>query len=148
MNKEQLANRLKAIHEKCVYSGELSNYAVRSIREGRSSYSVSNLIKYCKGSNLELIMIDITTNESYPIDDVMDVHNVIGMLMERYNVDAMYVYRRTGVHYTEPKFECAPLSINTLLAVCSSLHCKIDFLIYDESSVITSDDYGNKKRTT
>ena len=148
MTKEQIAEKLRLIHRESVYSGELSRYAVRSIREGRSSYPVSNLLNYCEGSGIQMVMMDSTTDEIYPVDEIMEVHELIRFLMDRYETDAQYVYRKTGIHYTEPKFGRAHLSINTLLAVCSSLHCWIDFLRRDESSVIIPENYGNKKRTT
>ena len=148
MTKEQLAKKLSVVCGKNVYSGELSDYAIRSIKESRSSYPVSNLIDYCKGMDVRMAITDMATDEAYRVFEIMDVHNVIMMLMERYGIDSQYIYRKTAVHYTAPKNGRASLSINTLLAVCSSLHCRIDFLENDESSVITSDDYGNEKRTS
>ena len=128
MTKEQLADKLKEIRQDNRYSGNLSGYAARSIEESRSSYPVSNLIDYCKGTKLQMVMVDMATDEAYIVCEIMDVHEIIDMLMKRYNVDSQYIYRKTAVHYTAPKNGHAPLSVNTLLAVCSSLHCKIDFL--------------------
>ena len=128
MTKEQIAEKLRQIHKESDYSGGLSDYAVRSIREGRSSYPVKNLLDYCEGSHIQMVLMDSTTNEIYPMDEVSEVHELIRFLMDRYNTDAIDVYRKTGIHYTEPKYGRAPLSINTLLAVCSTLHCWIDFL--------------------
>lgn len=128
MTKEQLADKLKGIRQDNKYSGKLSGYAVRSIEESRSSYPVSNLIDYCEGTNLQMVMVDMATDEMYDICEVMDIHEAIDMLMKRYNIDSQYIYRKTAVHYTAPKNGRAPLSVNTLLAVCSSLHCKIDFI--------------------
>lgn len=147
MTKEQLAHKLKGL-KKHGYSGKLSGYAVCSIEESRSSYPVSNLIEYCKGTDIRMVMTDFATDEVYLIESIMDVHEVIGMLMERYNVDSNLIYRQTAVHYTSPKNGRTSLSVNTLLAVCSSLHCKVDFVESDESSVIIPDDYGNEERTT
>jgi len=127
MTKEQLAIKLNEVCGNNVYSGNLSSYAVRSIIEGRSSYPVSNLIDYCEGTDVRMAITDLATDEIYDIEEIMQVHEVIGMLMERYGIDAQFVYRKTAVHYTAPKNGRASLSINTLLAVCSSLHCKIDF---------------------
>lgn len=128
MTKEQLAARIKGATKDKEYHGELSGYAIASITEGRSSYPVANLISYCNGLDLQFAITDINTDECYDIDDIMDVHNVIKMLMDRYMVDHKLVYRMTAVHYTAPKNGQAPLSINTLLAVCSVLHCKLDFV--------------------
>ena len=147
MTKEQLAYKLNGFR-KHGYSGKLSGYAVCSIEESRSSYPVSNLIEYCEGINARMVMCDFATDEKFPIESIMDVHEVIRMLMERYNVDSNLIYRQTAIHYTQPKNGRTSLSINTLLAVCSSLHCKIDFVDSDESSVIIPDDYGNEERTT
>ena len=128
MTKEQLADKLKEIRQDNRYSGNLSGYAVRSIEESRSSYPVSNLIDYCEGTKLQMVMVDMATDEAYIVCEIMDVHEIIDMLMKRYDVDSQYIYRKTAVHYTAPKNGHAPLSVNTLLSVCSSLHCKIDFL--------------------
>ena len=128
MTKEQLAVRIKEAANGRTYCGELSGYAISSIIEGRSSYPVSNLISYCNGIDIQFAITDINTDECYDIDDIMDVHNVVEMLMSRYMVDYKLVYRKTAVHYTAPKNGQAPLSINTLLAVCSVLHCKLDFV--------------------
>lgn len=128
MTKEQLADKLKEIRQGNQYSGKLSGYAVRSIEESRSSYPVSNLIDYCEGTNLQMVMTDMATDESYAVHEIMDIHEVIDMLMKRYGIDSQYVYRKTAIHYTAPKNGNASLSVNTLLAVCSSLHCKIDFI--------------------
>ena len=128
MTKEQLADKLKEIRQVNQYSGKLSGYAVRSIEESRSSYPVSNLIDYCEGTNLQMVMTDMATDESYAVHEIMDIHEVIDMLMKRYGIDSQYVYRKTAIHYTAPKNGNASLSVNTLLAVCSSLHCKIDFI--------------------
>lgn len=128
MTKEQLADKLKEIRQVNQYSGKLSGYAVRSIEESRSSYPVSNLIDYCEGINLQMVMTDMATDESYAVHEIMDIHEVIDMLMKRYGIDSQYVYRKTAIHYTAPKNGNASLSVNTLLAVCSSLHCKIDFI--------------------
>jgi len=127
MTKEQLAKKLNEVCGNNVYSGKLSGYAVRSIVESRSSYPVSNLIEYCEGMDVRMAITDLATDEVYTIDEIMQVHEVIGMLMERYDVDYQFVYRKTAVHYTAPKDGRASLSVNTLLAVCSCLHCKIDF---------------------
>ena len=128
MTKETIADKLKEMNQGNRYSGKLSGYAVRSIEESRSSYPVSNLIDYCEGMNLQMVMVDMATDEVYVVHEIMDIHEIIDMLMKRYNIDYQLVYRKTAVHYTAPKNGRASLSVNTLLAVCSSLHCKIDFI--------------------
>lgn len=127
MTKEQLAIKLAQISQENKCPEKLSDYSIKSIREGRSSYPVSNLIDYCEGMELQMMMVDLATDEMYGIYGIMDVHNVIGMLMKRYNIDCQRIYRETSVHYTPPKNKRTSLSINTLLAVCSVLHCKIEF---------------------
>ena len=93
MTKEQLAARIKGATKDREYHGELSGYAIASITEGRSSYPVANLISYCNGLDLQFAITDINTDECYDIDDIMDVHNVIKMLMDRYMIDHKLVYR-------------------------------------------------------
>ena len=94
MTKEQLADKLKEIRQVNQYSGKLSGYAVRSIEESRSSYPVSNLIDYCEGTNLQMVMTDMATDESYAVHEIMDIHEVIDMLMKRYGIDSQCVYRK------------------------------------------------------
>lgn len=94
--------------------------------------------------NLIVIIVDETTEERYEIDSVMAMHNILSLLMDRYNVDAQLVYRKTAIHYTLPKVIepgnkskskqkgeqkfSASLSVKTLLAVCEVIHSDILFL--------------------
>jgi transcriptional regulator with XRE-family HTH domain len=145
MNQEQIAEKLKAISQDKVYKGGLSAYAIQSIKSGRSNYPVSNLIAYCQDLGLKFVMTDLTTEDCfYPIS-VLDVHKVLDLLMNRYEVDNKLVYRKTAVHYTAPKSlveeelekikatsgtnkYVASLSIKTLLAVCEVIHCDLSFI--------------------
>lgn len=145
MNQEQIAEKLKAVSQDKTYQGSLSSYAVQSIILGRSNYPVSNLIAYCQDLNLKIVMTDLATEDCFYPVSVLDVHKVLGLLMERYNVDHKLVYRKTSVHYTVPKSleeeelekiksksesnkYVAPLSIKTLLAVCDVIHCDLSFV--------------------
>jgi len=125
MTREEIGIKLSELRDGRGIDG-LSDYAIQSIEASRSSYPVSNLITMCSGLGIQLVMIDTNTEEIYPIDSVETCHDVIGMLMERYNVDEKLVYRITGVHYTIPKDGHQPLSINTLLSVCSVLKCNLE----------------------
>lgn len=134
MTQEQIAQKLRAATQGKPYRGNLTSYVVTSIEEYRSNYPVSNLIAYCKDMCLQLVMFDITTEDCFYPDSVLAVHEVLKLLMERYNVDPKIVYRKTGIHYTIPKVnkstKDAPitaLSIKTLLAVCDVIHCDLYF---------------------
>ena len=96
MNKEKIARRIEEASRGKAYEGELTQYAVDSIVFARSSYPVSNLIAYCQGVDVQFVITDMNTDESYDIDDVTDVHEVIAYLMERYCVDANAIYRKTA----------------------------------------------------
>lgn len=145
MNQEQITERLKEASKGKIYRGSLSTYAAQSIVSGRSNYPVSNLITYCKDLGLELVMKDLTTEDCFSPDSVLEVHKVLNLLMERYEIDSKIVYQKTSVHYTAPKsfavdeFDkmksnqnggkyAAPLSINTFLAVCEVIHCDLSFI--------------------
>lgn len=143
MNQEQIADKLKKASGKTVYKGELTAYAVKSIELGRSNYPVSNLIAYCQGMGLRMIMTDMATEDRFFPASILEVHKILDLLMNRYEVDAKLVYRKTAAHYTPPKsFEAeevekmrstgknkyaAPLSIKTFLAVCEVIHCDLSF---------------------
>lgn len=128
MNKEKLGIRLSHIRNGQKITG-LTDYAVKSIEEGRSSYPVANLIIYCEALSIQMVFTDLATDESYPVDTIDDVHNVLQMLMKRWHIDDVCIYRKAGVHYTAPKGKTGSLSIATMLAMCGVLHCKIDFVI-------------------
>lgn len=145
MNQEQIAEKLKSVLQDRKYQGSLSAYAVQSIRLGRSNYPVSNLITYCQDFGLRFVMTDLATEDCFHPDSVLDVHKILDLLMNRYEVDSKLVYRKTSVHYTAPKSlkeeeldkiksasnaskYVTPLSIKTLLAVCEVIHCDLSFI--------------------
>lgn len=127
MNKETLGMKLKWMRKGRPVNG-LSKYSVKSIEEGRSSYPVTNLLIYCEALSLQMVMTDMATDESYPIEDVQSIHEILQMLMKRWQITEYSMYRTTHLHYTAPKGKTGSISIVTLLAMCSVLHCKLDFL--------------------
>ncbi len=127
MNKEKLGVELLHRRNGASIVG-LSRYVIKSIEEGRSSYSVSNLIVYCEALSLQMTITDLATDEVYPVDTIFEVHDVLQMLMKRWQIDESMIYRKTGVHYTAPKSDSGSLSINTMLSMCKVLHCKLDFV--------------------
>lgn len=127
MNKEQLAEELARMRGDRKID-TLSSYAVRSIETGGSSYPVSNLLKYCEALSVQMVMSDMVVDEHYPVDTMQEVHEVLQMLMERWDTDCAGIFRKAGVHYTPPKGNTGSLSIVTMLAMCSVLHCKLDFI--------------------
>lgn len=127
MNKEKLGIELSHIRNGKTIHG-LTNYAIKSIDEGRSSYPVTNLLIYCEALSLQIVLTDMATDESYPVDNIQEIHDVLQMLMKRWQIDDALMYRKTGIHYTAPKGKTGSLSIVTMLAMCSVLHCKLDFI--------------------
>lgn len=128
MNKEKLGEELSHRRNGSPIEG-LSNYAIKSIEEGRSSYPVTNLLTYCEALSLQLTITDLAMDEIYPVDTIQEVHEVLQMLMKRWKIDDATMYRKANVHYTAPKGNTGSLSINTMLAMCKVLHCKLDFVI-------------------
>lgn len=128
MNKEKLGIELSRKRNGNPIEG-LTKYAVKSIEEGRSSYPVSNLLIYCESLHLQMAITDLAMDETYPVDTIQEVHEVLQMLMQRWKVDDTDIYRKSGVHYTAPKGNTGSLSITTMLAMCKVLHCKLDFVI-------------------
>lgn len=128
MNKEKLGIELSHKRNGKPITG-LTKYAVKSIEEGRSSYPVSNLLVYCEALHLQMAITDLAMDETYPVDTIQEVHEVLQMLMQRWKVDDTDIYRKSGVHYTAPKGNTGSLSITTMLAMCKVLHCKLDFVI-------------------
>lgn len=128
MNKEKLGIELSHKRNGKPIIG-LTKYAVKSIEEGRSSYPVSNLLVYCEALHLQMAITDLAMDETYPVDTIQEVHEVLQMLMQRWKVDDTDIYRKSGVHYTAPKGNTGSLSITTMLAMCKVLHCKLDFVI-------------------
>lgn len=139
MNKEEIAIKLHNAKRIDEYKGDMTSYAIQSIEQGRSNYPVANLINYCRGVHLQLCITDMTTEDSYRATSILDVHKVIKLMMKRYGIDMQGIYQLTGIHYTPPssfdtqqnlnKKHSAPLSINTLLAVCDALHCDLSFCL-------------------
>lgn len=127
MNKEKLGIELSHIRGGKEIEG-LTKYAIKSIEEGRSSYPVANLLIYCEALRLQLVFTDMAMDESYPVDDIQEIHEVLQMLMQRWKIDDALMYRKTGIHYTAPKGKTGSLSITTMLAMCSVLHTKLDFV--------------------
>lgn len=127
MNKETLGKKLKWMRKGRPVNG-LSKYSIKSIEEGRSSYPVTNLLIYCEALSLQIVMTDMATDENYPIEDIQNIHEILQMLMKRWQITEYSMYRTTGFHYTAPKGKTGSISIATLLAMCSVLHCKLDFL--------------------
>lgn len=144
MNQEQIAEKLKAALKGNVYIGNLTTYAIQSIKSGRSNYPVSNLIAYCQDMGLKLVMTDMATEDCFYPNSILGVHKVLDLLMKRYEIDYKFVYRKTAIHYTPPKSlepeelekirstsngnkYMTPLSIKTLLAVCEVIHCDLSF---------------------
>lgn len=142
MNLEQLTRRIKEVDNKTPYTGSLTPYVVQSIELGRSNYTVQNFILYCQGRHCKLVMTDLATLDRFYPNSVLEVHEVLNLLMDRYLIDNYMIYRRTGVHYTTPKSYDpaelermakdgvvskypASLSIRTLLAVCEAIHCDL-----------------------
>lgn len=129
MTKEEIGNRLAELRSGKDVNCGLSRYSIRSIEESRSSYPVSNLIMLCETLGVQLLVRDNNTGEEYPVDSVGECHSVIEWLMGRYDIDEKVVYRLTGTHYTPPKGSMSPLSINTLVDVCSVLKCDLDLIV-------------------
>ena len=127
MNKEKLGIELSHIRDGRPIE-KLSDYAVRSIEEGRSSYPVTNLLNYCKALSLRVVLTDMATDESYRVDNTQEVHDVLQMLMKRWHINDSTMYRKTGIHYTTPKDGIGSLSIVTMLEMCKVLHCKLSFI--------------------
>ena len=132
MKQQELSDKLKSCVEGRPYNGSLTQYTIQSIEQSRSNYPVSNLIAYCDGFGLNMIITDMATWDRFHPITVLDVHKVIGLLMQRYDVDSQQIYRKTTIHYSKPKDEAAKkyntsLSVKTLLAVCDVLHCDLSF---------------------
>lgn len=105
----------------------LTSYKIKSIESGLVSFPVTNLMLYCEGLSLQVVIQDMAMDEAYPVDNVFEIHSVIDMLMRRYNEDAKSILRKTGIHYTYSN-SYAGLSIKTLLAMLKVLSSKLDFV--------------------
>lgn len=129
MTKEEIGKRLAEIRNGGKIDSIMTKYAIQSIEKCRSSYPVSNLIALCNALNVQLYMEDTITGEKYPIDSIEDCHEIIGFLMDRYDTDEKAVYKLTGTHYTAPRGDSQPLSVNTLYDVCNALKADLSLLI-------------------
>lgn len=142
MTQEQIANELKAKLQGKEYCGSLTAYAADSIESCRSNYPIANLLTYCNDMDLQLVMEDMTTLDRFYPTSVLDVHKVIKILMERYQIDRYHIFFKTNLRYTPPKSydeielkkmkaktknSIAPLSVNMFHAVCSVIHCDLHF---------------------
>lgn len=131
MTSEQIAERLKEAMSGQVYQGTLTAYSAQSIEQSRSNYPVNNLLKYCQDSNIQMVLMDYMTEDMFCPCSVDEVHGIIALLMNRWQIDYRLVYKKTGIWYTAPRKmagkKIAPLSIKTFLAVCETIHCDILF---------------------
>ncbi|MCM1296164.1 MAG: hypothetical protein NC311_11540 [Muribaculaceae bacterium] len=131
MNQARLTARLAEARGNRRYRGDLSDHVTLSIEEGRSNYSVTNLMTYCDDIGVRLVMEDMATEDRFYPGSVADIHGTLWLLMERYNVDRQLIYRKTARHYTVPKPQDdkagRSLSVVTLLAVCEVIHCDLRF---------------------
>lgn len=142
MTQKEIVNNLKLAVGDRPYQGSLTYYATQSIEQSKSNYPVSNLIQYCKDMNVQMFVQDGVTLDKFKVSSVLDVHNIISLLMERYEVTFNTIHQKTSVYYTAPKsYEKekvnklrskdkrikTPLSINTLIAVFQVLHCNLLF---------------------
>lgn len=143
MTKEDITQRLNEAKPDGKVCQQLTQYAVKSIEKGLSNYSVNSLTTYCNELGIKICIQDLCTEDIFMPTSASDIHKVIGLMMYRYQIDEKLIYRKTGVHYSAPKWTkrkepvteeaimnsnpSAPLSINTLVEVCSCLHCNITF---------------------
>lgn len=122
------------------YHGSLSRHISSAIEQHRTNYSFENLMQYCRDMGVAFSIMDMNTEDSFPVCSSLEAHKVIRLLMDRYNVNEKIIYKRVPVLYTAPKSydakelermrqadprkrNMAPLSIYTFLAVCAALHC-------------------------
>lgn len=123
------------------YVGELSEHILKVIRSGNTNYSMSSLLDYCNGTNIQLVMTDMATTEEFYPNSTSEVHDILIMLMDRYEVDSGMIYRRTATHYRMSKAELEDhtektISIKVCLAACEVICCDLSFKGQnDESNV-------------
>ena len=131
MNKVELGVKLANMRNGQSIEG-LTDYAVKSIEEARSSYPVANMLMYCNRLHIVVVLKDTATMECYPVENTSEVHDVLQMLMQRWQIDDTMMFRKTGIHYTAPKSkadaERGSLSIDTMLAMCKTLRCELNFV--------------------
>lgn len=128
MTKEEIGKKLAEIRNGGKVDNTMTEYAIQSIEQCRSSYPVSNLVALCNALSVQLYMEDTNTGEKYPVDSVDDCHEIISFLMDRYETDEKMIYRLTGTHYTVPKGNSQHLSINTLYDVCKALKADLNLI--------------------
>lgn len=107
----------------------LSKYAIKSIEKGRSSYPVSNLVTYCRDLSIQLAIVDKATNETFVVNTTGDVHTTLQLLMKRWHITDLDIYKKTGAHYTPPRGDNGALSIKTLLIMLDVLHATLEYTI-------------------
>lgn len=142
MTQEDIALRLNELTADKTYQGQLTKHVLNSIKDVKSNYTVVSLLQYCQDMGITVTLEDNTTEDRFVIQDVLDAHKILHLLMHRYLVDVKDIFRLSGVHYTPPKSSnfnqleylkkkgvkfATPLSIRTFLAVCDVLHCNILF---------------------
>lgn len=118
------------------YVGELTQYAVESIKTGRGNYPIANLMAYCEDMNVTVKLIDMNTDDEYPLIDQKNLHEILGGLMYHYNVTPTIILREGEVYYTPPGYndekrkveeEELTISVDTFMGVCDVLHCYLKF---------------------
>lgn len=134
MKREELASILRGLRNgKPLGKGAPSGYVVQSIETGRSSYTVTQLLAYCEGCNLQMAINDWATDENFSVNSALEAHQLLDLLIGRYQVSRKTIYAKTGITYTPPRKrkgdgECVThLSIQTLLGVLSVMHCELRF---------------------
>lgn len=126
-NKESIGKMLlKMRGDRKVYG--LSDYLIKTIEAGSSSYSLTSLLSYCQSLSIQLLITDTTTDEDYPITSGDDAHKVFQKLMQRWHIHNIDIYRKTGVYYIPPTGRVKSFSIKAMLATLGVLHCKLKFI--------------------
>lgn len=135
-----IANMLHDALDGAKYHGKLSRHISSAIEQHRTNYSFDNLMQYCRDMGIAFSIMDLNTEDTFPVCNAIEAHKVIYTLMQRYNVDEKIIYKRSSVPYILPKSfdedelermrqadprkrNMAPLSIYTFLAVCGALYC-------------------------
>lgn len=125
MNQQEIGVRLAELTQGKQYLGELGTCTVKSILSGTANYPASNLLQYCKDMKIDLILEDVMTGDRFKATTILEVHKVLGLLMDRWDIRLVDVFRQTGMHYTPPTKDSTSLSIKTFLAVCEAIHCNL-----------------------
>lgn len=90
----------------------VSEYKIETMRTGRASYSVLDLINYIKEAGLNLLIFDEYLDEYYHIRSEQDIWNDFVILR---NIYKKKIVLRMGI------------SIDTMFRICSEL--KVDIVI-------------------